>query len=193
MKRHSHFAISCLFVAVFLGCGSGDDAPNTSSPKSLEVRAARRAFAGAPPVIPHPPLTGTCTNCHTPAGGKIVTEVGVAPANPHTQTPGMSQSARCKQCHVFQKGNDLFVESEFVALLQSKHATERAHSSAPPVVPHSHFMREDCNACHAGSGARPEITCRHSERLRCQQCHVGQESGVDAEVLVDEQFVSSDE
>ena len=45
---------------------------------------------------------------------------------------------------------------------------------APPVMPHSAFMRENCLACHSGPAAREEIRTPHPERPRCGQCHVQQ-------------------
>lgn len=175
MRHQLTLLATVLMLAPWVvGCDSVDSSATHVHPQSAAVRASRRAFAGAPPVIPHPPLTGTCNSCHTPDGGRVVPSVGIAPANPHTHTPGLSADSRCKQCHVFNQADDVFVETEFVALSASHSIADRAHSSAPPINPHSLFMREDCNACHAGPSARPEIRCRHSERLRCQQCHIQQ-------------------
>lgn len=164
-------------VAVLLiaGCGDATDSPDPA-PAPAAVRAARRAFSGAPPVIPHPPLSGSCTSCHTPDGGRVVPRVGIAPANPHTQTPGMSAESRCRQCHVFQLSHETFVASEFEGHFAQDSSGTRAHTEAPPVIPHAEFMREDCRACHAGDAARPEITCRHAHRDRCRQCHVHQQA-----------------
>ena len=178
-------------LGALVGCDSADSSATNIHPQSVTVRASRRAFAGAPPVIPHPPLTGTCNSCHTPDGGRVVPSVGIAPANPHTQTPGMSIDSRCKQCHVFDHSDDMFVDSEFVALSASRPKADQAHSSAPPVNPHNLFMREDCNACHAGPAARPEIQCRHSERLRCQQCHVRQTDRPQEDVFESDQLTSA--
>ena len=145
---------------------------NQVSAKPLHIRALRRAFPGAPPVIPHPPLSGTCNSCHTPVGGRVVPEIGIAPANPHTQTPGMSEQSRCKQCHIFKQSDGTFVASDFMAAQPFRLRGDRSHVKAPPTVPHPGFMYEDCNACHTGAGARPEIACDHAERLRCRQCHI---------------------
>jgi cytochrome c-type protein NapB len=161
-----------LLLLAALTSGCGDVRETVTAPASLAVRAERRAFTGAPPVIPHPPLTGTCVTCHTPEGGKVTPGVGVAPANPHTRTPGIAATARCRQCHVFRQMEDVFVASEFAGLRQDGIRRERAHALAPPMMPHAHFMREDCLACHGGGGARPEIRCTHPERARCAQCHV---------------------
>jgi cytochrome c-type protein NapB len=170
-----------MLAAMMSGCG---DVPETATaPASLAVRAERRAFRGAPPVIPHPPLTGTCVTCHTPEGGKITPGIGVAPANPHTKTQGIGAAARCRQCHVFRQTEKVFVDSEFAGLRRDGVRGERAHALAPPMMPHSFFMREDCLACHGGGGARPEIRCTHPERARCAQCHVGVVEGGEFEAV----------
>lgn len=163
-------------VAAVSGCSQrADNAPNIQVPESLQLRAARRAYPGAPPVIPHPPLSSSCVTCHTPVG-RVVPTIGIAPANPHTKTPGLSERARCKQCHVFRQTDALFVASSQTAFWAEGPKGSRAHPLAPPTIPHAEFMREDCNACHSGPAARPEIVCQHPERTRCGQCHVPQMS-----------------
>jgi cytochrome c-type protein NapB len=170
--KHIIIVAAAAWLIAGVGCSDEPDQAVVESPTTWEERASRRAFAGAPPVIPHPPLTGTCAECHTPTGGKVIPEVGIAPANPHTQTAGMSEQSRCKQCHVFQSSDELFVENVFVGLTIEEHFGARAHEQAPPTVPHPLFMREDCAACHTGPAARPEIVCDHADRVRCRQCHV---------------------
>lgn len=161
-----------LLLLVISGCSqSSEETP--MQPVSSTKRAERRLFPGAPPVIPHPPLSGKCVTCHTPTGSARP-PLGFAPANPHTKTPGMSDESRCKQCHVFQTTQEEFVASTFEPLrLESPHGP-KAHSLAPPTIPHQHFIREDCSACHTGPASRPEIRCTHGERARCVQCHVFQ-------------------
>jgi cytochrome c-type protein NapB len=139
-------------------------------PDRFQVRAARRAYDGAPPVIPHAPLGGACTDCHT-ATGRELPGLGIAPANPHLRTPGLSAASRCQQCHVFRTSDDLFTASAFEGLPQKPRHGPRLYADAPPVIPHHVFMREDCNACHSGQDARPQIRCSHPERARCLQCH----------------------
>lgn len=153
------------------GVGCSHETSDGASPASWTERVSRRAFAGAPPVIPHPPLTGQCADCHTPAGGRVIPDIGIAPANPHTLTAGMSAESRCRQCHVFQQSEEVFVDNEFSGLHFDDYTGDRATASAPPIVPHFAFMREDCRACHCGPAARPEIVCNHADRVRCQQCH----------------------
>ncbi len=168
MKLNSRFGFVCLLALV--GCSpSNDELPLL--PATAAQRAERRLFPGAPPVIPHPPLSGKCVTCHTPTGSSRP-PLGLAPANPHTKTSGMSDESRCKQCHVFQTTQDVFVSSTFEPTVLSSVHGLRAHSLAPPTIPHDQFMREDCTACHTGPGSRLEIRCSHAERARCVQCHV---------------------
>lgn len=162
-----------LLVLVLAAAGCAGSRGSDPAPATLAERAARRAFTGAPPVIPHPPLSGSCRSCHTPAG-RPVPNLGMAPANPHALTPGLGEQARCRQCHVFRQSEGVFVQSEFVGWRNDGARGERAHAFAPPTIPHPTFLREDCRACHAGPAARPEILCRHADRLRCLQCHVAQ-------------------
>lgn len=134
-------------------------------------RAERRAYDGAPPVIPHPSFGAACTSCHTSQGIEVK-GVGFAPPSPHEKTPGMGGSPRCQQCHVFQAGESLFAENTFEGLPQDLRSGERLYAGAPPIIPHALFMREHCLACHTGPAAREEVRCSHPDRLRCQQCHV---------------------
>jgi hypothetical protein len=153
--------------------GDSSSAANVTPTSSIE-RSNRRAYDGAPPVIPHPRLGASCIECHT-ATGKSVPDRGYAPANPHALTTGLSHTANCRQCHVFRASEELFQPSEFTGLSQSLHPGDRLYEHAPPVMPHSVFMRENCVACHSGPSARPEIRCSHPERARCTQCHVPQQ------------------
>ncbi len=137
------------------------------------MRAERRAFDGAPPVIPHDNFGMTCTECHN-ARGMAVPDVGFAPASPHEATAGMSAISRCRQCHVFSETDDLFVANAFVALRQDLRRGRRLNDLSPPVIPHKTFMRDNCAGCHAGTAAREEIRTSHSERIRCRQCHVAE-------------------
>ncbi len=135
------------------------------------ARAERRAFDGAPPVIPHSNFGIGCTECHN-AEGMDVADVGFAPPSPHEITQGMSALARCRQCHVFASSDDVFVASRFAGLRQDLRRGGRLNDLAPPTLPHPSFMRENCVACHSGPAAREEIRTPHPERTRCVQCHV---------------------
>lgn len=125
----------------------------------------RRAYDGAPPVIPHPPMGAPCLSCH----GERPIEVeglGFAPPSPHAGRAGMD---RCRQCHVFRNTEALWVPSDFVGF---RRELRKASEGTPPAVPHPLFLRENCAACHTGPAARREIRCSHPERTRCVQCHV---------------------
>ncbi len=146
-----------------------------ATPTSYSVRAARRSYDGAPPVIPHAPLKIKCVACHTDTG-KETPPLGFAPANPHTQTAGLSSASHCQQCHVFRQQDEVsangLAASDFQGLSQQFAKAERLYLGAPPVIPHRVFMREDCISCHAGPVARTEIRCSHPQRTNCRQCHV---------------------
>jgi len=138
---------------------------------SATARAARRAYDGAPPVIPHKNFRMACTSCHDEQGVEVP-DVGFAPPMPHEKTGGLSAISRCAQCHVFHTTDDLFVSNSFRGLRQDLRAGTRLHDNAPPVIPHKQFMRENCAACHSGPAAREEVRTSHPERVRCTQCHV---------------------
>ncbi len=140
---------------------------------SATERAARRAYDGAPPMIPHRDFKLGCTECHGTQGIEVP-DVGFSPPSPHGETMGLSDQARCRQCHLWQNAADDFRESYFVGLRQNLRRGNRLHELAPPVIPHQVFMRENCSACHDGPAAREEIRCSHPERTRCSQCHLEQ-------------------
>lgn len=156
-----------------MGCDGGATGGGESAVQltSTSVRAQRRAYDGAPPVIPHAPLGAACVTCHTPTG-RPIPSLGMAPANPHSAELTGGALARCRQCHVFRSDESEFRASSFVGLSQDIKPGERMFAGAPPVIPHKVQMRENCLACHAGPAARPEIRCSHPERTRCVQCHV---------------------
>lgn len=148
-------------------------------------RAERRLFDGAPPVIPHQAQGMDCIACHNDEG-MAVDGLGFAPPSPHEATEGLSAISNCRQCHVFQVTSFAvesdgaprapFVANHFVGLRQDLRAGRRLFDGAPPVMPHATFMRENCQACHAGPAAREEIRTSHPERLACWQCHVEQQT-----------------
>ncbi len=138
----------------------------SAKPHSLVKRASLRAYNGAPPTIPHS-TDGmndlACTSCHEQ--GVQVGDVQV-PKIPHRHY------TNCQQCHVAE--SDLF-ELEFVVLsaFDGKPAPmggDRAWLGAPPVIPHSTWMRENCLSCHGPSG-RAGLRTSHPNRTNCMQCH----------------------
>ena len=166
-------------IAVLPACGpeQSQQVPIPGQPGAMKtaatIRAQRRLFDGAPPVIPHQNFRINCTNCHNERGMDVL-PYGFAPASPHELTQGMSEWSRCQQCHVFSHVTTLFAESTFDGLRQDLRKGERLNPYAPPVMPHPIQMRENCHACHTGPAARQEIICPHPERQRCVQCHVQQ-------------------
>ena len=138
--------------------------------RAMEQRAALRAFEGAPPVIPHPIAdlnVQTCRACHgdgLKAGDKVAKMV------PHTNF------INCTQCHVEAQPaapgtTDLSAGNLFTAFRSSGYGGTRAWAGAPPVMPHTTFMRTNCVSCHGEHGYdgwRPD----HLSRANCTQCHV---------------------
>lgn len=161
---------ACILFAVVAGCGQHKS--TKSQLTSSTIRANRRAFDGAPPVIPHQPLGAACTSCHTLTGMQVPHQ-GYAPANPHIGTPSVAATKNCRQCHLFKTADTIFAGSRFAPLQQDLKPGDRLFPGAPPVIPHHTLMRENCQACHAGPAARPEIRCTHPQRSNCMQCHVG--------------------
>ncbi len=139
------------------------------------VRAERRLYDGAPPVIPHVSQGAACGSCHNDRG-MAVEALGFAPPSPHLGTSTEHLTIRCRQCHVFGTSRDVFVANDFVGLPQNLRPGGRLSPISPPTIPHGVFMRENCLACHAGPAAREEMRTTHPERTRCRQCHVPESS-----------------
>ena len=176
MRGPSGTGLSLALVALLAACGDGDGRVPVPGREgayktAAAARALRRAYDGAPPVIPHENMGMGCMNCHTERGMSLP-DVGFAPPMPHEITTGLSAMSNCTQCHVFRETEEVFRGNGFEGLLQDLRAGRQAHALAPPVMPHPVFMRENCSACHTGPAAREEIRCDHPERVRCAQCHV---------------------
>ncbi len=136
------------------------------------LRATRRQYDGAPPVAPHPldQLTpAACMECH----GKP-TKIG------NVQAPLVSHPAytNCIQCHVSSVGpNSTWVAqheglsegNKFVGKAQSGQG-KRAYVGAPPTIPHTTWMRDNCMSCH-GPGGTVAMRTSHPDRQSCTQCH----------------------
>lgn len=160
-------------LVLTLGCATEDAAGPAKSAAS--VRAARRAYDGAPPTVPHGNLGIDCASCHNERG-MAVEDLGFAPPSPHALTAGMSEISRCRQCHVDAGTAEPFVDNGFEPLRQDLRRGRRHHPYAPPTLPHRTLMRENCQACHTGPAAREAIRTTHPERPRCRQCHVAVET-----------------
>lgn len=133
----------------------------------IEARASRRAFDGAPPTIPHPAdqmTSASCIACH--GEGLMINQVR-APRMSHAYMPS------CTQCHVEQQASGIASFGEFRNLFEGVFSSgpgARAWEGAPPTIPHSVFMREDCMACHGPKGPEP-IRTSHPWQANCLQCH----------------------
>lgn len=177
MRRLGPLALAALCAA----CGGGEadgrqDLVPVPGREGVEksaaaVRAGRRAFDGAPPVVPHQDFGVTCLECHG-ATRVEVPDLGFSPPMPHGATEGLSAISRCTQCHLFRDTDELFRESTFAGAPQALQLGPRAHDFAPPRIPHPRFLRENCLACHDGPAAREDIRCTHAERAACTQCHL---------------------
>lgn len=137
--------------------------------RRLADRDRRRAYPGAPPVIPHRLTTAemrdmTCHTCHT-RGGFVARFEAYAPPTPH---PELSS---CLQCHVPQREVPAFVPTTWETFRRPE-IRGAVLPDAPPPIPHGLQMRENCLACHGGPAAPPEIRTTHPERTNCRQCHV---------------------
>ncbi len=142
-----------------------------SAEAARDDRARRRAFDGAPPVVPHPVRPGgapECVACHLD---------GFALAGRRASVIPHRIFASCTQCHVSSApslgvaagGGPAAVPTSFVGLASSG-AGETAYEGAPPAVPHSTWMRERCDSCHGADG-RAALKTPHKERRSCLQCH----------------------
>jgi len=164
------------------GCAQAPDDTQKAEPAvyktSAAQRAQRRAYDGAPAVIPHPTFSANCLECHSSVG-VAVPGIGFAPPSPHGDTTGMSAVSRCRQCHVEQRTRRVFKNNHFEGLQQDLRRGRRFSTGSPPVLPHPVFMRENCAACHSGPAAREEIRTSHPERVRCRQCHAEQRATSD--------------
>lgn len=136
---------------------------------TLTERAETRAYAGAPPVVPHvidQQVTSSCVACH---GEGLEVAGRVAPVLSHPVY------ANCTQCHV-PSANDkvpestLEVANAWVGAQPAGQGGARAWPGAPPVIPHPTVMRESCASCH-GVWGKPGLRTTHPERQSCTQCH----------------------
>ena len=145
-------------------------APQTAAERdvALAARSARRAYDGAPPVVPHPvDPTSACLTCHE--HGLRLGAV-VAPALPHRAFTS------CTQCHAPAAPAELAGRARATLPpngfegLPAPSGGERAWAGAPPVIPHSTWMREACMSCHGPNGAAG-LRTTHPWRQSCTQCH----------------------
>lgn len=133
------------------------------------LRASRRAYSGAPPIIPHPvenTSDAACYACHSN---------GLQLAGLKASVMSHPFLGNCLQCHAplapapFQH-IDAAVDSSFVGLPAPTDG-KRAYQGAPPTIPHALWMRENCNACHGGPQGWAGMESTHPWRSNCTQCH----------------------
>ena len=130
---------------------------------------ARRAYPGAPPVIPHHVEDGRGRRQGLPrlsratAAGRRGSSA-YAPVVPHPELTS------CRQCHVPRAATDTFRATTWQTVAPPRSIARRMPGSPPP-IPHGLQMRENCLACHAGPAAVVEIRTTHPERVNCRQCH----------------------
>lgn len=136
---------------------------------ALADRARNRAYDSAPPVIPHAinqPQVSNCLACHE-QGLKIGDRVATKVSHPHF--------SNCTQCHVEENRSEPTLVQHFLSensFEGSKRAGPgtRAWPGAPPTIPHTTWMRQDCTSCH-GLVARAGIRTTHPWLTNCTQCH----------------------
>lgn len=135
---------------------------------ALARRATRRAFEGAPPMIPHAidqVAISACLSCHE-HGTKVANLVAPAMSHP--------VYGSCVQCHVATRDplSDAATSpppvSTFVGV--AARTGERAWPGAPPTIPHSTWMRDRCESCHGVFGSLG-MRSTHPWRQSCTQCH----------------------
>ncbi len=163
-------ALPYMLAVLFVACGGPTPEDGVVKSSAL-VRAERRAYDGAPPVMAHEELGIECVECHDMQGMEVA-DLGFAPPSPHEETLGMSAISRCRQCHVPALTDGVFTANSFEGLRQDLRRGRRLNELAPPTIPHKSFMRENCLACHSGAAAREPIRTSHPERVRCRQCHL---------------------
>lgn len=136
---------------------------------SSRQRTSRRAYNGAPPIIPHSEHNtsdSACYACHSN---------GMQMAGLKASVMSHPFLANCTQCHAppppapFQRF-DSEVATSFVGLPAPKMG-QRAYPGAPPTIPHSQWMRENCLACHGGPNGWAGMESTHPWRTNCVQCH----------------------
>lgn len=139
---------------------------------TLQTNALDRAFFTAPPPVDHfwdtEQDSQSCMQCHARKFRIEKRHKPIVPV-PH------AEYSQCLQCHVRGNRKDVkpFVENQFVGLGEPGKG-QRAHSKAPPTVPHRTFMRDNCISCHGPTGDY-RIRTTHPNRTQCRQCHVQEE------------------
>lgn len=141
-----------------------------SGARNLAGYYSLRQYPGSPPWIPHPVdpsfggKTTDCLACHGKGG--YSQEFGkFTPVTPHPE------NTLCFQCHAERVTEKLFVATTWQSI-DPPRLGRSFLPGAPPSIPHSLQLRENCIACHTGPGAVAEIRIEHAARGNCRQCHV---------------------
>ncbi|NNE43988.1 MAG: diheme cytochrome c precursor [Gemmatimonadetes bacterium] len=134
--------------------------------RALAQREERRAFNGAPPVIPHeadPVGSDACLSCHESSVRLADESAGGLPHPYYTN---------CQQCHVAESPllEPVVLAASSFEGLAAPDGGDRAWEGAPPTIPHSTWMRGNCLSCHGPNG-QVGIRTSHPERVNCLQCH----------------------
>ena len=150
--------------------GNGKEAPAPAG-RHLQGYYQRRAYPGAPPMIPHEVSSNpeaqaqACNQCHE-AGGYAAKFSAFTPMTPHPEF------LNCRQCHAAGDRKPRPFRGNRWVKIAGPRLGLSALPGAPPRIPHGLQMRENCVACHSGGGAVAEIATSHAERGNCRQCHV---------------------
>jgi cytochrome c-type protein NapB len=140
---------------------------------ALRKRADLRAYDGAPPTIPHHVRQNSAAECMACHGDGLRLGALRAQTIPH------DNFTNCTQCHVATEApmpslEKLPPDPRNVANtfrgLDSPRGGPRAWPIAPPQIPHTSFMRENCMSCH-GPGGPQAMRSSHTSRQSCTQCH----------------------
>lgn len=138
----------------------------------IRRRMNRRAYDGAPPVVPHAidqRSSASCLTCHNQE--RLIREsITVKMSHPYL--------THCIQCHVESSAQsfrwDTSLHGISIKNTFSGKGTSgrggRAHPLAPPTIPHDRFMRTDCLSCHGVNGSYA-LKSPHPDRQSCTQCH----------------------
>lgn len=142
---------------------------------AVSQRMERRAYDGAPPVVPHPVAQESSASCLACHGTGLAVKDRLASRISH------EHFSSCTQCHVPAGGTGLpRAEQGLLAVFGTGNnfrgvaatgKSTRAWPGAPPTVPHPLLMRSDCLSCHGPVGL-PGLRTSHPERQQCVQCHV---------------------
>ena len=130
------------------------------------------------PLISHRPL-GSCTQCHVVRDSPRSWPQGGVAMNASADT-GQGQTALGLHSTDHTSAVDgLTVVSESPGVLAVNNGFSglgsldtggRAWAGAPPTIPHTTWMREDCKSCHGERGLLG-LRTSHPERQNCRQCH----------------------